>query len=175
VPLQNTARPSFSRPRPILKDHDTASFFSRYDCLNNWLKGTALKAEARTARTYVVCPSNSKLVLGYYCLAMGSVIRTEAPPKLRRNTPSAIPVMLLGRLAVDTHFEGQGIGGGMLKDAFQRVVQLSDQAGCRCILVHAIDRNAVSYYARFGFSEFPNGSRTMFLPVENIRAAVEGT
>ncbi len=172
VPLGDTAGPAFCRPCPILGEHDTSKFFSKKECLNDWLKDRALKAEARTARTYVVCQGNSPLVVGYYCLAMGSVMRVAAPPRIRRNAPDPVPVMLLGRLAVDTHYEGQNVGGGMLKDAFQRAVQASEHVGCSCIMVHAIDPDACSFYAKYNFIEFPDGSKTMFLSIETVKQTI---
>ncbi|MEH2055000.1 MAG: hypothetical protein V7K97_02215 [Nostoc sp.] len=52
--------------------------------------------------------------------------------------------MLIGRLAVDTKWEGQGIGSGLLKDAIIRILSVSQIAGVRCILVHAKARDAIN-------------------------------
>ena len=80
--------------------------------------------------------------------------------------------MIVGRLAVVERCKGQGIGGGMLRDALRRVLQASEVVGCRVVLVHAIDQSAVAFYARYGFVEFPGGSRTMVLPLETLRRAL---
>jgi GNAT superfamily N-acetyltransferase len=170
IPLQERAGPSLSRPSAISKDHDTSKFFSRHECLNDWLKERALKSEARTARTYVVCADQT--VVAYYTVATGSVTRATAPSKIRRNTPDPIPVAIIGRLAVDSHYERKGIGSGMLKDALQRIAQMSFQIGCRAVLVHAIDNEAAAFFSRYGFVEFPNGSKTMFLPIETVIGAI---
>ena len=116
-------------------------------------RNTALKSEGRSARTYTVCVGS--LVVGYYCLATGSIRRDAAPKNLSRNTPDPIPVIIIGRLAVDKHFERQGIGGGMLADAFRRIAQASETVGCGAVLVHAIDQEAVEFYVRWGFAEYP--------------------
>ncbi len=159
-----------TRPSTIQAAHDTTKFFCGHASLDNWLKSTALKAEGRSARTYVVCEAN--VVIGYYCLATGSVARANAPSKVKRNAPDPIPVMLIGRLAVAKDFERRGIGSGMLQDAFRRIMQTSEIVGCRAILVHAIDQPAQDFYARYGFTEFPTGTRTLFLPLEALRAAL---
>jgi len=169
-PVKGGGGPPLSRPGAISPSHDTFKFFCGQDSLDDWLKHTALKSEGRSARTYVVC--SGATVVGYYCLATGAVARASAPPKIRRNISDPIPVMIVGRLAVDRHFERRGIGGGMLQDAFRRVLQASESVGCRAVLVHAIDQDAVDFYARYGFVEFPAGTRTMFLPLETLKAAL---
>lgn len=158
---------AYVRPVPIASGHDTSSFSCGNDGLDDWLRVTAFKAEGNTARTYVVAAGEA--VVGYYCLATGSVARGLAPGKVRRNAPDPVPVLVIGRLAVDRRCHGQGIGGGMLRDALQRALQASGIVGCRAVLVHAVDRAAVEFYARYGFVEFPGGTRTMFLPLETLR------
>ena len=170
TPLPLPAGPELTPPSGIEKSHDTSKFFSGKDSLDDWLKHRALKSEGRSARTYVVCQKQT--VVAYYCIATGAVSRDAAPPKVARNTPDPIPLMIIGRLAVDKHFERQGIGSGLLSDAFKRILQAADAVGCRAIIVHAIDDDAAGFYRRFGFIEFPNGTKTMFLPLETVQATL---
>ena len=160
----------FSAPAPIEDAHDTAGFRCGTDALDDWLRRTALRSEGLSARTYVVC--EGLVVVGYYCLATGSVARSHAPGRLRRNAPDPLPVMVLGRLAVDERRKGQGIGGGLLRDALRRSLQVSATAGCRAILVHAIDDAAAAFYARYGFVASPASSLTLFLSLETARLAL---
>ncbi|MEQ1717453.1 MAG: GNAT family N-acetyltransferase [Hyphomicrobium sp.] len=141
---------SFSAPELLTAAHDV----SRFDCgtpsLNIWLQQHALaNQETRAARTFVVC--TGKRVVGYYALAAGSVVHTEATGRLRRNMPDPVPMALLGRLAVDKSAQGFGIGAGLLKDAGLRVLQAADLLGIRGILVDALDDKAKGFYERFGF------------------------
>jgi GNAT superfamily N-acetyltransferase len=138
--------------------------------MDDWLRFRALKSEGRSARTYVV--AQERHVVGYYCFSAGAEKRTNVPSKLARNMPESVPLATLGRLAVDLSWQGKGIGAGMLKDALQRFLQISQIAGSRAIIVHAIDQTAVSFYLEYGFMEFPGGSRTMFLPMETIIRAI---
>jgi GNAT superfamily N-acetyltransferase len=87
--------------------------------------------------------------------------------------PDPVPVMILGRLAVDRGFEGRRIGSGLLKDALRRILGVADVVGVRAVLVHAIDEDAVRFYLRFGFVPFPTDGKTLFLPVETIVATLE--
>jgi predicted N-acetyltransferase YhbS len=119
-----------------------------------------------------VVTEGAEVVVGYYCLATGAVTRAGAPSRLRRNAPDPVPVAIIGRLAVASHHARLGIGGGMLQDAFRRIIQVSQVAGCAAVIVHAIDDAAGTFYARFGFVEFPAGSKTLFLPVQTLRAAI---
>jgi predicted N-acetyltransferase YhbS len=74
-------------------------------------------------------------VVGYYCLATGAVVRDEAPKPMQRNMPDPIPVVVLGRLAVDQQFQGLGIGRALLRDAVLRTLQAAEIARVRAILV----------------------------------------
>lgn len=86
--------------------------------------------------------------------------------------PDPIPVMILARLAIDRQFQGRGLGSALLKDALSRIVAASKIVGARAVLVHAIDEEAVRFYAAFGFKAFPGDARTLFLPIESIVAAL---
>jgi GNAT superfamily N-acetyltransferase len=161
---------NISPPSAITSTHDLSQFRSGNEALDDWLRLRALKSEGRSARTYVV--AQGQLVVGYYCISTGAEKRAHIPSKLARNMPESVPLITLGRLAVNLSYQGKGVGAGMLKDAFQRALQISQIAGSRAIIVHAIDQTAVSSYLKYGFIEFPGGSQTMFLPMETIIRAV---
>ncbi len=159
-----------SAPVPIESGHIVENFECGKAVLNDWLKNNARKAEARSARTYVVCAGN--VVIGYYCLSTGGVLRDDAPAKLRRNMPTSVPIITLGRLAVDGAHQSRGIGSGMLADAIRRTLGVAREAGVRAMLLHAIDDEAISYYLQYGFLQFPEGDKTLFLPVETMVEAI---
>jgi GNAT superfamily N-acetyltransferase len=155
-----------SPPSAITSAHDLTQFHCGKEPLNDWLRFHALKNEGRSSRTYIV--SEGRTAVGYYCLSTGAEKLVSLPSKLKRNSPDPVPLILLGRLAVDINHQGQGIGAGLLKDAFQRVAQVSKVVGSRALIVHAIDQNAMAFYIKYGFIEFPYGSQTLFLPTETI-------
>lgn len=141
-----------------------------FDCgeavLNDWLKRHARGNEERGAsRTYVVCDQEDKIV-GFFTLSNSAVMLKEAPKKLIRNMPDPIPVMLLGRLAVDVKHQGKGIGKGMLRDAVSRVLQAGEIGGIRAILVHAISEKAKSFYLQNGFLLCPFDPMMLMLPIK---------
>jgi GNAT superfamily N-acetyltransferase len=151
-------------PRNLSADDDISGFDSGEPVLDEWLRRHALQNEASGAsRTYVVCAGNK--VVGYYTLAMGAVARGNVPGRVRRNIPEPVPVMLLGRLAVDKAFQGRGIGTGMLRDAVLRIVQAAEIAGIRAILVHAISMAARRFYEKHGFVASPVDPLTVMITI----------
>lgn len=93
--------------------------------------------------------------------------------KLRRGMPEQVPLLLIGRLAIDSDSQGMGLGTDLLADALRRCVAASDIAAARGIIAHAIDADAVRYYERHGFRLSSLGERVMLMPIEYARAIVE--
>ena len=141
---------TLSAPKSLTAAHDVSAFDCGAPSLDEWLKRRALgNQRAGASRTYVVC--RGRTVVGYYALAAGSIAHAEAPGRIKRNMPDPVPMMVLGRLAVDRSVKGRGLGAGLLKDAVLRVMQAADIVGIRGILVDAIDDAARAFYERFGF------------------------
>lgn len=162
---------TLSPPVPISVEHDVAGFDCGAPALNDWLIRRALQNESRFSRTYVVCEGGK--VVAYYCISAGAVDRSVAPGRLRRNAPDAIPVSVLGRLAVRSDHAGRGLGADMLSDALRRIAVASRSIGIGAVLVQAKDDAAKRFYeACAEFIEHPIGSRTLFLPIETVIAAL---
>jgi GNAT superfamily N-acetyltransferase len=161
-----------SAPQRLEGTHDLGQFDCGEASLNEWLVRRALKNEANGAsRTYVVCVDNS--VVGYYSLANGAIDRDLAPKPMKRNMPDPIPVMVLGRLAVDRRFQGQKIGRALLGDAILRVLSAAEIVGIKAILVHAISEDAKQFYRCSGFLESPVTPMTLCLVLETARQGRE--
>jgi ribosomal protein S18 acetylase RimI-like enzyme len=92
---------------------------------------------------------------------------------LRKNLPHQVPLLLIGRLAVDVSAQGRGLGSDLLADAVRRCCAASEIIGVRAIVAHAIDEDAVGFYRRRGFLLSPLGERVMLLPIETARRALE--
>lgn len=150
--------------------HDLSAFDCGEPALDDWLRQRALRNESRFSRTYVVCSGST--VIAYYCISAGAIERGMAPAKVRRNAPANVPVSVIGRLAVDRTFAGKGLGADMLADALQRIAIASQSIGIGAVLVHAKDDAAKRFYLRCAeFIEYPQDSRTLFLPIETVLAA----
>lgn len=159
-----------SAPVPLTAEHDLSAFDCGEPALNDWLRHRALKNESRFSRTYVVCAGNQ--VVGYFCISAGSIERGAAPGKVRRNAPDQIPVSVVGRLAVDLDHAGKGLGADLLADALRRIALASQSIGIGAVMVQAKDEAAKRFYLRCAeFVEYPEDSRTLFLPIETVVAA----
>ena len=115
-------------PSPITTDQELTIFDSGELSLNEWLKKRALKNQATGAsRCFVVYSGTA--VIGYYSLSAGAICHEAAPKKMRRNMPNPLPILLLGRLAVDKRYHNMGIGQALLRDAMMRAVNISGDLG----------------------------------------------
>jgi GNAT superfamily N-acetyltransferase len=158
-------------PEPLAACHETGGFACGVPSLDDWLKKQALKNEVSGAsRTYVVCESGSRNVVGFYALATGSVARKQAPGRISRQMPEPVPVAVLGRLAVDERWHGGGIGSGLLKDAVIRTMAAARNGGIRALLVHALDEQAKAFYLEHGFIESPIEPMTLMLSLAQTAA-----
>jgi GNAT superfamily N-acetyltransferase len=156
-----------SRPRRLSAGDAVADFNSGEPELDDWLKRRAFHNESEGAsRTYVI--TSGSIVAGFYTLATGGVARESLPGAVRRNMPDPIPVMILGRLAIDSRFQGQGLGAALLKDAILRTLQVAEIAGVRALLVHPISESAARFYRRRGFIESSPGARFLVLPLKSV-------
>jgi GNAT superfamily N-acetyltransferase len=161
-------------PRPISSADDLSQFDSGEPELDAWLKKRALVNEAAGAsRTYVVCEHGKPGVVAYYSLAAGAVQRATAPGRVKRNMPEPIPVMVLGRLAVDRRHHGRGIGKGLLRDAVLRTLQAAGIAGIRALLVHALSPRARTFYEAHGFQPSPIDRDTLMILLSAAKQALE--
>jgi GNAT superfamily N-acetyltransferase len=152
-------------PGPLAADHDLDLFESGVPALDEWLKRRARRNEAEGAsRTFVTCVE--RRVVGYYSLAAGSILHAAAPGKVRRNMPDPIPVVLLGRLAVDQAWQGQGLGADLLSDAVLRALGAAATIGVRAILVHAISEDAQAFYEKHGFRPSPMEPMTLMVTID---------
>ena len=160
-----------SAPEHLTAEHAVSAFDSGVQELDNWLKRRALQNEAAGAsRTYVV--SARGRVVGYYALATGAVAQLRATGKVRRNMPEPIPVMVIGRLAVDREYQGKGLGSGLLKDALLRTLNAASIVGIRAVLLHAISDDAKRFYERAGFSASPVDPMTMMITLAEVERAL---
>lgn len=166
-----TREQQVSAPASLSPDHDASQFDCGKEPLNDWIKSRAARSEGRSARCYVVA-TDTRAIVGYYCLSTGAVAHDNAPRTLKRNLPNPTPVMIVGRLAVDRQYGNRGIGSGMLKDGLNRILQASKIVGAKAAIVHAIDDDAISFYTHFGFQSFPTEIRTMYLSIETIAKSI---
>lgn len=109
---------------------------------------------------------------GFFTLSAGSVSATTLPGAMRRKLPNyPVPVALLGRLAVDERFQGQGLGAILLADACLKVTQASAVLAVAGLVVDAKSEAAAAFYTHFGFIALP-GDPGRLLPSKAFPAGI---
>jgi GNAT superfamily N-acetyltransferase len=153
---------ALAAPEPLAPDHELDAFESGVAALDDWLRRRSRRNEAEGAfRTFVICAG--RRVVGYYSLAAGSILHAAATGNVRRNMPEPVPVLLLGRLAVDRNWHGKGLGADLLADAVLRAIGAAETVGVRAILVHPISEGAKSFYEKHGFRPSPVEPTTLMI------------
>lgn len=163
---------NLSHPVPILMEHEFDDFNSGEPSLDEWLKKRALKNQVSGAsRCFVLC--NGKKVIGYYSLSAGAINHEFAPKAMQRNMPNPLPILLLGRLAIDSNYHNKGLGSALLRDAMIRSVSVASDTGVFAILVHALSEQAKRFYLSRGFVESPLQPMTLLMTLQTVRLVLE--
>jgi predicted N-acetyltransferase YhbS len=157
-----------SPPELLTDGHALDNFESGEPSLDDWLRRRALRNQASDAsRCFVICEDRS--VIGYYCLSAGGIGRDAAPKRLQRIMPEQLPVLLLGRLAVDHHYHNLGLGTALLRDAMLRAVHIAGDTGVFALMVHALGEPARRFYLSRGFVQSPLHPLTLFMTLATVQ------
>jgi GNAT superfamily N-acetyltransferase len=159
-----------SAPQPLSALHLVGDFACGEPALDDWLQRRAMGNQLTGAsRTFVVVDEENR-VRGYYAMAAGAVAHLQATSAVRRNMPDPVPVMVLGRLAVDRRAQGIKLGAAMLQDALKRAIAVSQNTGVRALLVHALHDQAKQFYEHYGFQQSPQHPLTLMLRLNTVKA-----
>lgn len=166
---------SFHKAVALEAWHRAENFQCGVLSLDEWLRKHALQSHRSGGSRVFVTTQTDPDIVGYYALAAGTVMPRDATARLARGmaTNLPVPVVLLGRLAVDGRHQGQHLGRSLLLDAMMRVLQAGELIGIRALLVHAIDEHAREWYTQFGFERSPTHPLHLILLIKDLRASVE--
>lgn len=151
--------------------HKKSDFSCGKEMLDNYLHKQANQdIKRKLSACFVVKEEQSELIKGYYTLSNNSIPLEDIPDNIRKKLPrsyTTIPTTLLGRLAIDNNFQGQGLGKLILIDALKRSFELSKTIGSFAVVVDPIDQDAERFYEKYGFLKLPDSGK-MFLPMKTI-------
>jgi len=90
-------------------------------------------------------------MVGYITLAMSSISaqRLEEPENVRLRF---YPCLLIGRLAVDNGWRRKGIGAYLTEWATGLAMELSEEVGCRYVVLEARE-SKMNFYEKCGFKK----------------------
>lgn len=116
-----------------------------------------------------------ELLVGYFSLSNSSVLAQDAPLRIRVGQPGVIPLVLIGRLAVDLRFQGRGKGLELLSWAVKICLEVAERSGVVAIRVEASDEVAAKFWQSVaGFEPSPTNPRALFWPLKQAAKAVRG-
>lgn len=165
-----------SRPR-LLEASDLRlvdRFESGTSALDEWLRVYAwTNHNSGSSRVYVSVDTGAHLIAGFYSLSAGAIEHADAPKRVSKGLARhPIPIVLIGRLAVDKRYAGRGLGRFLIRDAFQHVIETAEIIGTRAVMVQAKTDEAAEFYRRLGFQ--PAGTEPMifFHLVKDLRKSL---
>jgi predicted GNAT family N-acyltransferase len=150
----------------------------QFDCgkepLNNYIQRNATKDVKNGTCTCFVIINDVNEVLGYYTLSTESIPIEDAPPAFQKKIKyQYVPVILLGRLAIDKNQFGKGLGKLLLANSLKRSLNVAiNHIGAVAVIVDPIDQEAKEYYLKYGFIELPDSGR-MFMSMKTIEKAFD--
>ena len=157
---------------PLSFSHNKKDFTCGKDLLDNYLHKQANQDIKRKISVCFVLTDDNNNVKGYYTLSNDNIPQDQLPQKIKKNMPKSyanLPTTLLGRLAVDVNYKGQGLGELLLLDALKRSFDISSESiGSMAVVVDPIDNEAISFYEKYGFILLPDSDK-MFIPMKTIK------
>jgi predicted GNAT family N-acyltransferase len=170
------ARDELFHLEPLAKHHDRAGFSCGVESLDNYLKTQASQDMRRKANAvFVLVPENGPTqIAGYFTLCAYGLAPGTIPEPAQKHIPRypMVSATLLGRLAVSTEFQGQGLGAILLAKALAKAYDSAAQVGSSMVVVDAIDERAAKFYAAHGFIQLPDSMR-LILPMRTIAAIIQ--
>ena len=155
----------------LAKAHDRKRFDCGNAALNSFLRQSARQhAERDISRTFVLIDEESPTtILGYFTLTVCEALPTRIPDRRLQHYPHPMPAIRLARVAIDVNHQRGGLGALLLMDAMHRSLLISANVGLIGIFVDAKDRDAATYYGKYGFVRLETDPLQLFLPIGTIR------
>lgn len=164
-----------SAPEPLSVLHDLSQFSCGKPPLDDWLKTRALSNQEKGFTAVVVVHEDNRVV-GYYGLAPTAVGPGMLPRSIRTGQPpDPVPCLLLGQLATDERWRGNGIGTSLLKHAMERCVSAAKLIGGRAVVVSAIDQESVAFWVRRGFLQSKDDPLRLFRAIAKVSVSLGDT
>lgn len=158
---------------PFSKAIDRKAFCCGKPALDRYFAEQLGQDEGRdAARAHLLLSGDT--VAGFFTISAGAVELTRLPEGLLKKVAryAQVPAAVIGRLAVDEKFKGQGLGGLLLIEALAMVV--SGPLAVTVVLVDAKDEDAAAFYRRHGFAALQDvDPLKLFMTAKDARRAIE--
>ncbi len=159
----------------LKKEHNRKDFDCGVESLNTYLKTRSSQDHKKhIAVTYIMHDVQANNTAGYYTLSSTGMELKSLPDDMKNKLPKypVLPATLIGRLAIDVNYHGQGLGTLLLSDAIKRAYQASQTIASHAVVVDAINDAAERFYQKYGFINLSSSNRSLFLPMGTIAKQV---
>lgn len=159
------------RVEPLANHHDRTAFACGQDSLDRYLKTQASQDMRRKANAVFVLvePDKPTHIIGYFTLCAFAIEPGAVAIEIRKHIARypLISATLIGRLAVSTSNQGQGLGSMLLARALRLAYDNAETVGSSMIVVDALDEAAARFYRTHGFIQL-NDTMRLILPVVTL-------
>lgn len=158
--------------------HKRSEFCCGQESLDKYIRQQASQdIKKKVATVFVLVDSPETEILAYYTLSSYTVEIAELNQEFTKRLPRypLLPATLLGRLAVDSRYQGQGFGELMLIDALNQSLKTTSVVASLAVVVEALDAEVVKFYQRFGFQQFKQHPIELYLPMKLIEKMCKNT
>ena len=153
--------------------HDRKSFDCGEPSLNDYLQRYARQNMSNdSARVYVAVRPDETRICGFFTLCTGHVDALVFPDRVRRGWPRDVPTVLLGRLAVDSQFQNEGLERRLVLAALDTTIQVAGDVGVAAIDVWALNPRARAFYEKLGFASLQDDAFHLYLATATARASL---
>jgi len=158
------------------KKHNRIDFDSGKEFLNNYLKNQAGQdVKRKLSACFVLAENETNIIQGFYTLSNNSIPLSSVPEQIRKKLSGSYisaPTTLIGRMAIDKKFQGQGFGKILLIDALKRSFDNSQVIGSFAVVVDPIDKDAEMFYKKYDFIKLPDSGK-MFIATKTLNELFE--
>lgn len=159
-------------PRPLAYEDDRNLFDCGRESINQWFRRHAWFNQSESlSRINVICDMDAENhIIGFVSLSAAQIERAYLPKSQQRNRPNPVPAILLGQLAIDKNYQGQGHAASLLFFALKTALHLSQSIGCSAVITHPLDESLRGFYARWGFQDLPfDPKRAMIVRMNDLQ------
>jgi ribosomal protein S18 acetylase RimI-like enzyme len=148
------------------RHHDRSQFSCAVEPLDRYFREQVTQDIRRqVAYCYVAVHQPSGQLAAYYTLAAAGIPIGDLPPAAARKLPrySMVPVVRIGRLAVDVAYRGRHLGSTMIADAARRTIHSG--IGAYALVVDAKGEEAARFYLHHGFAPLGGASQSFYIAI----------
>ena len=151
--------------------HQRAGFDCGEPALNEFFQRQAGQLSRKGfGKTYVALAADGSRVTGFVTLSAGQA-QTHSLPAHLKLPRYPVPILRVGRLAVDSRAQGQGTGRQLMAFALQLALDFSKSVGLYAVVVDAKHDRAKAYYESMGFAATLDDPLCLYLPISVLAKA----